>query len=172
MMLENVFNLKTFTYSETAEKLGLDNSIMTDEQMDNGIRLHELLVHISRQLSIKYTRPVLIQINSGFRSVELNKKIGGVLTSQHCKFQAADTIAIRIPIEEYFQLLKKLAKDKTLTFGQVILEYGKHPDTETDEWIHISTPTEKFVNDFMRSPITQKDGAKIEGKREYIKELI
>ena len=172
MILGNTFNLKTFTYSDTAERFGIDNTQMTNEQIEDGIRLYELLIHISRRLSIQYAKPVLIQINSGFRSIELNKKIGGVSTSQHCLFQAADTVAIRIPIEEYFQFLKQLAKEKTLVFGQVILEYGKHPDTETDDWIHISTPTARLINDFKRSPITQKDGAKVEGKREYIKELI
>ncbi len=149
MILENKFNLKTFTHSDTADRLKIDNTVMTDEQLQNGIKLHELLVHVANRLSIRFAKPIPMQINSGFRSVELNKAVKGVPTSQHCKFQAADTVAIGVPLDKYFDLLKELAKDKVLTFGQVIKEYGSHPDTERDDWIHISTPTDRIVNQFM-----------------------
>lgn len=172
MILEKSFNLKTFIHSATAEKFGIDNTQMTDEQLQNLQRLHEVLTHIQSRLSIKYAKPIQIKINSGFRSKLLNEKVGGVSTSQHSKGEAADTVAIGISLEEYYQTLRQLAKEKILVFGQVILEFGKHPDSETDDWIHISTPTERLVNDFKRSPITKKDGAKVEGKREYVREPI
>lgn len=149
MILENTFNLKTFTHSDTADRLKIDNTQMTDEQLQNGLKLHELLVHVANRLSIKFAKQIPIQINSGFRSTELNKAVKGVPTSQHCFFQAADTVAVGITLDQYFDLLKELAKDKVLIFGQVIKEYGKHPEKETDDWIHISTPTNRIVNQFM-----------------------
>lgn len=170
MILEETFNLKTFTYSRAAERLGIDNNEMTDEQLENGIKLHKLLVNIQEHLSIKFNKLIPIKINSGFRSAELNKAVGGVSTSQHCKFQAADTVAVGISLEDYYQTLKQLAKEKIITFGQVILEYGKNTELELDDWIHISTPTGRLINDFKRSPIRKEDGAKMDGNRDYIKD--
>lgn len=172
MILEKSFNLKTFTHSDTADRLGIDNTQITDEQLQNLQRLHKLFVHIQSRVSIKYAKPIQIKINSGFRSKLLNEKVGGEPTSQHTKGEAADSVAIGISLEEYYQTLRQLAKEKVLVFGQVILEFGKHPESETDDWIHISTPTKRLINDFKRSPITKKDGAKVDGKREYVREPI
>lgn len=153
MILEKTFNLKTFTHSDTADKLGIDNTQMTDEQLESLQKLHELLCHIQGRLSIKYAKPIQIQINSGFRSLELNKAVGGVAPtqarrgSQHLHGEAADTVAIGITIKEYFNLLKTLAKENVLKFGQVIDETknGKR-------WVHISIPTKIHENEFMISP--------------------
>ena len=172
MILENKFNLATFTHSDTAERLHLDNTQMTDDQFNNLQKLHGLLVEVQSRISIKFGKPIPLQINSAFRSEAVNKAVGGVPTSDHCSGSASDTVAIGISLEDYYQALKSLAKTNILIFGQVILEYGKHPETNSDDWIHVSLPTKKHMNEFMRSPITQKDGAKIEGKREYVRESL
>jgi hypothetical protein len=172
MILEQKFNLKTFTHSATADRLKIDNTQMTDEQLANLLELHKLLLRVQARLSIKFARPVNIQINSGFRSEALNKAVGGVSTSDHCSGSAADTVAVGVKIEDYYSLLRELAKEKVLLFGQVILEYGKRPDRETDDWTHIALPRKGKMNDFMRSVISSKDGAKVDGKREYVKEAI
>ena len=173
MILESKFNLNTFTYSKTAIDKGIDNTEMTDEVFENLHKLHELLINIQIRISIKENKAIPIKINSGYRCPELNKLIGGVPTSEHvCRNHtaAADTIAIGISLERYFELLKQLAKEKVLVFGQVILEFGKHPETNTDDWVHLSLPTERHTNEFMRSPIMKGDGANVNGKRQYIKE--
>ena len=172
MILENKFNLATFTRSDTAAKLHIDNTQMTDEQFNQLQKLYQLLVEVQSRISTKFGKLIPLQINSAFRCKALNKAVGGVLASQHCLGEAADTVAIGITREEYYQSLKMLAKTNIIVFGQVILEFGKHPEIENDDWIHISLPTKKHMNDFMRSPITQKDGARVEGKREYVKESL
>ena len=150
MILEGKFNLATFTHSDTANRLKIDNAQLTDEQLESLQKLHELLIHIQGRLSIKFAKPVQIQINSAYRSAELNKAVKGVPTSQHCKGEAADTVAVGVPLDQYFDLLKELARDKVLTFGQVIKEYGSHPETEKDDWIHVSLFVKgKFENQFM-----------------------
>lgn len=145
MILEKSFNLKTFTHSDTAEKLGIDNTQMTDEQLQNLQRLHEVLTHIQSRLSIKYAKPIQIKINSGFRSKLLNEKVGGVSTSQHSKGEAADTVAIGISLDQYFNLLKELAKSGVMKFGQVIKEH-----IGESKWVHVSLfIPNKFENQFM-----------------------
>lgn len=143
MLLEKTFNLKTFTESQTAKSEGIDNAQMSDEQLSNLQKLHLLLVEIETRLHTKYSKLIPIQINSAFRSAELNKAVGGVVTSQHCKGEAADTVAIGLSIDEYFEHLKVLAKNNTMVFGQVIWEKGR--------WVHISLPTQKHINQFMKT---------------------
>jgi len=165
MILTNTFDLNTFTHSDTADKLKIDNTELTDDQSQNLQRLHELLTHIQNRLSIKYARPIQIKINSGYRCAELNKAIGGVATSEHCLGSASDTVAIGIPIKDYYQHLRQLAKDKVIVFGQVIVEFGKHPDKESDDWIHIALPRKNHINDFIYSVLNIS-------KRSYVKEPI
>ncbi|MCL4419950.1 D-Ala-D-Ala carboxypeptidase family metallohydrolase [Patescibacteria group bacterium] len=151
MILEKSFNLKTFTHSATAEKFGIDNTQMTDEQLQNLQRLHEVLTHIQSRLSIKYAKPIQIKINSGFRSKLLNEKVGGVSTSQHSKGEAADTVAIGISLEEYFDLVKSLVKEKIIEVDQCIDE---------TTWVHISFRKGKNRNQFLKMRI-------INGKTQY-----
>ena len=141
MILESKFNLNTFTYSKTAIDKGIDNTEMTDEVFENLHKLHGLLVNVQLRVSIKENKAIPIKINSGYRCPELNKLIGGVPTSQHCLGGAADTSAIGVGLNQYFEYLKELAREKVLTFGQVIKEYNS--------WVHISAPTDKHQNQFM-----------------------
>ena len=73
-----------------------------------------------------------IKVNSFFRSIELNKAIGGSKTSQHCKGEAIDiddTYSYKANAE-MFNYIKE-----NLDFDQLIWEYGnsKNPD-----WVHVS----------------------------------
>ena len=165
MILENKFNLATFTHSDTAEKLHLDNTQMTDGQFNSLQKLHGLLVEIQSRISIKFGKPIPLQINSAFRSEAVNKAVGGVSTSDHCSGSASDTVAIGVPIRDFYDSLRELAKNKIILFGQVILEYDRRPKDEAGDWIHIALPRKGHINDFMYSIINN-------GKREYVKEPI
>lgn len=71
-----------------------------------------------------------LHVNSGFRSFEVNKAIGGSPTSQHPKGQAADIKPLDADINEVFAWMKN-----NLQYGQIILE------TRGDsKWIHVSLP--------------------------------
>ena len=65
-------------------------------------------------------------ITSGYRCSEVNKLVGGVATSQHCKGQAVDfTVSGYTPA----QLVERI-QFSGIEFYQLINEY--------DSWVHIS----------------------------------
>ena len=171
MILGKTFDLKTFTYSRTAEEKGIDNTQMTDKQFEQLQKLHQLLVEIQQRLSVKFGKPIQINITSGFRSLALNNAIpNSSKKSQHMDGEAADSTAIGISLENYYQALRDLARSGVLKFGQVIIEYDKRPETEAGDWVHVSLPKPGILNNFKRSPITKKDGARVEGQRIYTSE--
>jgi hypothetical protein len=74
-----------------------------------------------------------IYISSFFRSPELNKKIGGSTTSQHCSGEAMDIDADvygGMTNAEMFHFIKD-----NLDFDQLIWEFGT--DSNPD-WVHVS----------------------------------
>ena len=79
------FTWAEFTASDTAKRYGIINQITDWDVRDNIIALVE---NVLQPLRDAYGKP--ITINSGYRCAELNKKVGGVATSQHTKGQAAD----------------------------------------------------------------------------------
>jgi len=113
--------------SNTATRKGIEN-IPSGEQMEN-IKL--LCENVFEPLREHVGGP--IAINSLFRSVELNRAIGGSSTSQHCAMNGAamdidDTYGI-MSNADMFEFIKKL------DFDQLIWEYG---DDENPDWVHIS----------------------------------
>lgn len=75
-----------------------------------------------------------IKVNCGYRSDPVNKKVGGVPTSQHRTGDAADIYPLEAPINVVYDWMVK-----NLVFGQCILETGAFGE----QWIHISNPREK-----------------------------
>ena len=73
-----------------------------------------------------------ISVHSGYRSPEVNAKIGGSATSQHSKGEAADFHAGAHPLEDVFRWI---VTESGLAYGQVILE-GHTAGKPT--WIHLS----------------------------------
>ena len=74
-----------------------------------------------------------IGISSGFRSVELNAKIGGSKTSQHCEGKALDIdgdIFGGINNKELFLYIKE-----NCIFDQLIWEFGSE---NAPDWVHVS----------------------------------
>jgi zinc D-Ala-D-Ala carboxypeptidase len=70
-----------------------------------------------------------IRVNSGYRTPEHNKKVGGSPTSQHCKGEAADIFPLEKDIDDVFALIIREFK-----YDQVILE----KNSRGSRWIHIS----------------------------------
>lgn len=70
-----------------------------------------------------------IKVNSGYRSLEHNKEIGGAPNSQHCKGEAAD-IELGSMSQAENKLLHDYIKDN-LPFDQLINE-------KNYSWIHVS----------------------------------
>jgi zinc D-Ala-D-Ala carboxypeptidase len=77
------FTLDEFEHSQTASRIGIDNRVPA-HLIDNLQRLARVLQHIRDFLG----EPVVI--SSGYRSPELNRRVGGSPTSHHRYAAAAD----------------------------------------------------------------------------------
>lgn len=69
-------------------------------------------------------------ITSGYRCPELNKAIGGALTSQHIFCEAIDFVVKGLRVEDIFN--KIVTSD--LKYNQIIIERNK----SGSQWVHIS----------------------------------
>lgn len=116
--LSKNFEWKEFTKSDTATRLHIQNEITTFEVRDN---IKALVDNLLQPLRDAWGAPLFI--NSGYRSPELNKAVGGVATSQHTKGQASD-VGCSNPYE-----LAKLVKKMGLQFDQMGLY---------DTFVHLS----------------------------------
>lgn len=104
------FDYREFEESDTASRLHIVNCINEAEIRDN---IKALVEDILQPLRDAWGGPLFI--NSGYRCPDLNKAVGGVATSQHCKGQAAD-VEVTDPYA-----LAKLAKKMNLDYDQMVL---------------------------------------------------
>ena len=104
------FKYSEFTKSDTATRLHLNNAITDWEVRDN---IKALVENVLQPLRDAWGGPIFI--NSGYRSPEVNKAVGGVETSQHTKGMAADCGCT----DPY--ALAKLAKRMKLDYDQAIV---------------------------------------------------
>ncbi len=115
------------TKSNQATALKLAN-IPNAEQLNN---LRLVCAKIFDPLREHFGKP--IGISSGFRSVELNAKIGGSKSSQHCQGKALD-----IDGDIFGVISNKLIFEyirKSCTFDQLIWEFGSE---NAPDWVHVS----------------------------------
>lgn len=132
MQLTNNFSLAEMVKSETALRHDMDNT-PGEAEIENLKRLAEKVLQPVRD---HYAKGV--KVNSGYRHPEVNAKVGGSKTSDHCKGQAAD---IEIPGVPNADLAKWIAEN--LDFTQVILEFYTQgiPDSG---WVHVSYDPENL----------------------------
>ncbi len=117
-------SLKELLFSETATRLGIDNT-PTDQTLINlQTLIYEVITPIINQFGD-------IKITSGYRSPELCKAIGSSPTSQHTKGEAVDFVVPNISNQEV-----SLWIVQKLEFDQCILEFWK-PETNSG-WVHVS----------------------------------
>ncbi len=121
MKLSDHVTRAEFEHSPTAVKHGISNE-MSLEQIE---RAKLVCVNCFEPIRAYLKKP--IRVNSGFRSLLLNKKIGGSKTSQHCKGEALD-------LDLHDRNLFNWIIDN-VDFDQLIYEFGT--DTEAN-WFHIS----------------------------------
>ena len=119
MNLTEHFTLEELTASDSAVRLGLDNT-PTAEITENLRKLANFLEEVRTLLG----KP--INISSGYRSPAVNAHVGGKPTSQHCKGQAADIKVDGMTPDE----VVKAIIDSGLQYDQCIREF--------DTWTHVS----------------------------------
>ena len=127
MKLSKNLSLSEVTKSNTAIKNGIDNT-PTMEHMEN---LRAVAANIFQPMRDHFNIP--IAITSGYRGEELNKIIGGSLTSQHCKGEALDIDADVYKGITNAEIFNYIAL--SLDFDQLIWEFG---DEDQPNWIHVS----------------------------------
>jgi hypothetical protein len=120
MNLSAHVTLAEFENSPTATTYGINNK-MSLSQIESAKLLCE---NVFEPLRIHLNTP--IKISSGFRSLQVNKMIGGASTSQHTKGEAMD---LQIGAKGF-----NFIKDK-LQFDQLIWEFG---NDENPSWVHVS----------------------------------
>lgn len=150
MKLSKNFTLEELTRSDTAKRLGIDNT--PNEKEIANLRL--LCEEVLQPIRIIYNKPIVI--SSGFRCEKLNKKVGGSATSEHRYGMAADIHSLSDSLEDNLELWNIIRSFK-LEFGQLIWEYGN--DTGPD-WIHISYNKNKNRKQVLRC-------RKVNGKASY-----
>ncbi|MDQ3800759.1 MAG: D-Ala-D-Ala carboxypeptidase family metallohydrolase [Acidobacteriota bacterium] len=124
LSLSENFKLLEFVISVTAENHNIDN-------MPNNTEIARL-----RELCRKILQPARealgpLKINSGFRSEELNRLVGGVPNSDHRQGYAADVV----PLNGDTRALAVWVVRNVPEFDQVILEFGT---PQRPRWIHLS----------------------------------
>ena len=128
MKLSEHLSLSEVTRSESAKRNQISN-MPTGEHIANFMLLAEKIFE-----PIREHFGVPIHISSGYRSKELNAKIGGSATSQHCKGQAIDIdmdgSTNGVTNADVFEYIKD-----NLPFDQLIWEFGN--DINPD-WVHVS----------------------------------
>lgn len=117
--LSQHFTLEELIASDTAARLGLDNTPDEDQV--------KKLEFLASQLELVREVTGALHVNSGYRSPAVNTAVGSKDTSQHCKCEAADlkSLAGHTPLE-----LCRMVRDSTLQFDQLIYEF--------DAWMHLS----------------------------------
>jgi len=126
MKLSENLDLSEVIRSESAKRHGISNQ-PTPEHIENFKLLAEKIFQ-----PIREHFGVPIRISSGYRSKELNAKIGGSASSQHCKGQAIDIDqdGTSITNRQVFDFIKD-----NLPFDQLIYEFG---DDDNPNWVHVS----------------------------------
>jgi hypothetical protein len=128
MKLSKHLDLSEVIRSDSAKRNGISN-MPTGEHIANFMLLAEKIFE-----PIREHFGVPIHISSGYRSKELNAKIGGSATSQHCKGQAVDidmdNSANGVTNADVFNYIKD-----NLPFDQLIWEFGNEDNCD---WVHVS----------------------------------
>jgi zinc D-Ala-D-Ala carboxypeptidase len=126
MNLTANFTLAEMIKSETALRHDMDNTPGETEIAN----LKALAENVLQPVRDHFGKGV--KVNSGFRHPEVNAKVGGSKTSDHCQGQAAD---IEIPGVANADLAQWIVDN--LDFRQVILEFYT-PGVPDSGWVHVS----------------------------------
>lgn len=124
LRLSTHFRLSEFTRSDKATRLGIDNT----PSLEVVSNLQHLCDQVLEPLRAHINAP--IHINSGYRSLALNRALKSKDTSQHIRGEAAD---IRIPSRavglQYASFIQS-----SCVFDQLLLETDSHGTV----WLHVS----------------------------------
>ena len=153
MQLTNNFSLHELTKSETALRMGFDNT--PGEAETEALRL--LCEKVLQPVRDHYGKGV--KVNSGFRSPESNAAVGGSKTSDHCLGRAADIEIPGVPNAELAQWIMD-----NLEYTQLILEFYT-PGIPDSGWVHVSYDPDNLKKQELTA-------MKVAGKTQYVPGLV
>jgi len=150
MRLSKNFTLKELTRSNTALRLGIDNTPSKE-----GILKLTLLA--TSLLQVIRDRIGPLRITSGYRSPQLSEAISGSgANSQHCRYEAVDMQYVKRGKMDNIKIYDALI-NLDLDYDQCILEFGnatEHIDPTEPDWIHLSW---KVVDNRRQTLVAYKD---------------
>ena len=125
--LSKHFKLRELEKSQVALRHGIDNTVK-DETIFNNLKTlcGEILEPVRNHFGKPFTP------SSGYRCLELNRKLGSRDTSQHTLGQAVDIEVPGVDNEELFDYIKE-----NLEYDQIILEFYDGIDPKSG-WVHVS----------------------------------
>lgn len=126
MKLAPDFTLSEMVKSETALRHGMDNT--PSQAVISSLQM--LALSVLQPVRDHFARGV--KVNSGYRSPEVNAKVGGSRTSDHCKGMAADIEIPGVPNHELASWIRD-----NLSYTQLILEFYT-PGVPDSGWVHVS----------------------------------
>jgi len=144
MKLSSNFTLSELCKSETAARKGIDNTPPEDVINNLTCLCDMVLQKVRSKLGV-------VMVTSGYRSPELNKAIGGSVTSDHCKGLAADFEVVGFDNKELALWIKD-----NLVFKQLILEIYEEGQPNSG-WVHCSFEEGNNKSEVLRAV---KDGKK------------
>lgn len=122
MNLTDHFTLEELTLSQTAARLGLDNT-----PPDAVVKALTATAHGLEMVRALLQAPILI--SSGYRSAQVNKAVGGAPNSQHITGEAVDFTAPGFG--DPVSIIRAIVRStRPIPYDQAILEF--------DRWVHIS----------------------------------
>lgn len=127
MQITEHFSLKELTRSETARRLGLQNTPSSAEMANiqyTAEQLEKIRAYVGRG----------IVVTSCFRSERVNKAVGGSPTSAHRFGLAADCDAIGLTSLAFAKEIIKMRDEGKIKFDQLILEF---PERGDGAWVHV-----------------------------------
>jgi hypothetical protein len=153
MQLTNNFTLAEMVKSDTALRHDMDNT-PGETEIENLKRLCEQILQ-----PIREHFKTGVKVNSGYRHPEVNAKVGGSKTSDHCKGQAADIEIPGIPNADLAVWIMD-----NLDYTQLILEFYT-PGVPDSGWVHVSYDPANLKKENLTA--TKQDG-----KTVYLKGLV
>jgi hypothetical protein len=149
MNLTANFSLHELTKSETALRMGLDNT-------PGPVETEYLKILAERVLQpIRDHFQKGVKVNSGYRSPDSNAAVNGSRTSDHCKGQAADIEIPGVPNAELAQWIMD-----NLDYTQLILEFYT-PGIPDSGWVHVSYNPDNLKKQELTA-------MKVAGKTQYV----
>ena len=153
MNLSANFTLKELTKSDTATRLGIDNT--PDEAVIESLKV--LCENVLQPVRDHFGKSVTV--NSGYRSPESNAAVGGSKTSDHCKGQAADIEIDGISNPDLAHWIMD-----NCDYTQLILEFYTQGQPNSG-WVHVSFDPSNLKNQELTA-------VKVAGKTTYLAGLV